>query len=209
MQQKIAVLGSTGKAGKYLVDKLLEQGYSVKALVRDPGKLSGRNPQVEIVRGNARNYDAVFELLQGCDAVISTLGPSKLEPDTCSMAVGHIIKAMQALKIKRYIELAGLAIDTPEDKKGILTKTVVGLIKLFFREAMNDRQSAYRLLVASDLHWTIVRSSMIELTDSRRGIITSLEDSPGRKVSSTDLALFLIDQLNDDLFVRKCPFVAS
>ena len=50
---------------------------------------------------------------------------------------------------------------------------------------------------------------MYEQTDKRNQINVSLEDCPGDKISATDLADFLIEQLSDDRFVRKSPFIAS
>ncbi len=207
--QKIAVIGGTGKAGKFLVDNLISRKYPIKMLARNPEKITQQSQLIEVVQGNARDYLSIRTLLTGCDAVISTLGSSKSEPDTCSVAVGHIIKAMQELKIKRYIELAGLAIDTPDDKKGFQTRLIVSILKRLFPAVINDRQKGYELLSASNLDWTIVRSSMIELTDEKRTLKTSLADSPGRKVSASDLAQFLVNQLSDEQYIRKCPFVAS
>jgi putative NADH-flavin reductase len=207
--KKIAVIGGTGKAGKYLIDQLISQGYQIKALARNPEKLKQTSSLLEKITGNARNYESVYTLLQGCDAVISTIGPSKSEPDTCSITTGNVIQAMQAFKIRRYIELAGLAVDTPTDKKGFITKLLVSIMRLFFPAIIGDRQKGYRLLSGSDLDWTLIRSSMIELTDSKRIVKTSLEDIPGRKVSSTDLALFMIRQLSDDQFIGKSPFISS
>jgi putative NADH-flavin reductase len=148
-------------------------------------------------------------LLTGCDAVISALGPSKSESDTCSITVGNLLSAMQEKKINRYLELAGLGIDTPEDQKGLQTRLVVRIIKFFFPAVVNDRQKVYKLLSESQINWTIVRCPMIEQTDLKRTMKISLDDSPGRKVSATDLALFLIDQMSRSQYVGKCPFVAS
>jgi putative NADH-flavin reductase len=207
--KKIAVIGGTGKAGNYLIDQLINQGYQIKALTRHPEKLRHTSSLLEKITGDARNYETIFTLLQGCDAVISTLGPSKNEPDTCSIVTGHVIHAMQTLNMKRTIELAGLAIDTPSDKKGFITKLLIRIMKFIFPAIIADRQKGYRLLSESNLDWTVVRSSMIEQTDTKRPVKTSLLDSPGRKVSSTDLALFLISQLSDDQFIRQSPFISS
>lgn len=207
--KKVAVLGGTGKAGRYLVNLLISRKYHVKLLARDPGKIILHDGFVEVIAGNARDYESVFKLLRDCDAVISTLGPSRKEPDTCSIATGNVIRAMHTLNLKRYIELAGLAINAPGDNKGILTRLVTGVMDIFVPAIIRDRQEGYRLLAESNLDWTIVRSSMIELTNSVRAVKTSLEDSPGRKVSSTTLALFMIDQLTDTRYIRKCPFVAG
>ena len=72
-QLKLAILGGTGKSGKYLVKELLTRGYCLKLLLRNPENLRLKRPGIEIVKGDARNYEAVLSLVQGCQAVISTL----------------------------------------------------------------------------------------------------------------------------------------
>jgi putative NADH-flavin reductase len=207
--KKIAVLGGTGKAGKYIIRELVRQGYLVKALARDPRKIEHSDPSIEVIQGNARDYQAIFNLLSQCDAVISTLGPSGNEPDTCSIAAGHIIKAMQAFPMSRFIEVAGLGIDTPEDKKSLFTRSLVTMMKWFASAVIADRQKDYELLKNSSIRWTVVRCPMIKLTDLTRHVETSLTDSPGNQISATDLARFLIDQLNNEQFVCKAPFISN
>jgi len=207
--KKIAVLGGTGKAGKYLIKELLRQGYLVRALARDPRKMELSDPSLSSIQGNARDYKSILYLLSDCDAVISTLGPSQNEPDTCSIAAGHILKVMHELKILRFIEVAGLGIDTPGDKKGILTRSLVAVMKLFASAVIADRQKDYELLGQSNILWTVVRCPMIKLTDASRNVKTSLMDSPGNHISATDLARFLIDQLSNEKFVCKAPFIAN
>jgi putative NADH-flavin reductase len=207
--KKIAVLGGTGKAGRFLIKELRIQGYVVKALARDPRKIEPSDPSIEVIQGNARDYGSILNLLSECDAVISTLGPSGNEPDTCSIAAGHIIKAMQALNIRRFIEVAGLGIDTPGDKKSLFTRSLVGMMKWFASAVIADRQKDYELLKNSSIDWTIVRCPMIKLTGSTRTVKNSLTDSPGNQISATDLARFLIDQLNNEQFVCKAPFISN
>jgi putative NADH-flavin reductase len=188
---------------------LVNQGFNIKVLARNPGKIEPTNPLIGVVKGNAREYDHIYSLLEGCDAVISTLGPARNEPDTCSIATGHIIRAMQALHMERYIEVAGLAIDTPEDKKGFQTRLIVKILKRFFPEPIGDRQKGYQMLERSNIRWTIVRCPRIKLTGASGRIRTSLTDCMGRKIGSTDLAQFLISQLTDEQYIRKAPFVSN
>lgn len=204
---KIAVIGGTGKAGGYVISELVKQGYRVRALTRRSVNPSGA--LIEFVHGDARSSESVIKLIEGCNAVISTIGPTKEEPDTCSIATGNVIQAMHNLKIERYIELAGLAIETPEDNKGFLTKLLVGIMKLGFPSIIADRQKGYRLLSQSNLEWTLVRVPMIKMSGSAGTVKTSLLDRPGNKISATDLARFLVDQLTNDQFVRKSPFVSN
>jgi putative NADH-flavin reductase len=207
--KKIAVLGGTGKAGKYVVKELIRRGYHVRALVRDPGKMDQLYPSLEVIRGDACDYDSVFNLVLQCDAVISTLGPSKKQPDTCSVAAGHIIKATNATNNLRYIEVAGLGINAPGDRKGLTTRILVSVMRLFAASVIDDRQKDYQLLKNSNIMWTIVRCPMIKLTDTSGEVKISLEDSPGHHISAADLARFLSDQVNSDQFIHKAPFVAN
>lgn len=204
----VAVLGATGKAGTYLVERLLSEGYTVKALARTPSKLPEHDRLIK-VQGDATDEAAIRTLLEDCDAVISTLGPSRDKPDTCSLAVTHLVEAMQEKGISRYIEVAGLAINTPDDRKGFRTRLIVGILKTFFPAVINDRQKGYELLQQSKLEWTIVRCPMIRLTGPAGPVRIDLRDSPGNHVSATDLAGFLIQQLNDRTYTGKAPFISN
>jgi putative NADH-flavin reductase len=206
---KIAIIGSTGKAGKYLVNQLLNQGFSIKVLLRDPNKLEIASPLVEKIPGDVRNYESLLSLVEGCSALISTLGQTKGEEPVFSQAASHIIRAMNAMKVRRYIMLTGLSIDTPHDRKSFLTKLLTFMMKLSFRAIIDDKQKEYTLWSGSNLDWTVVRVPMIEETDQARPVKISLTDCPGKKISTTDLANFLISQLSDDRYIGKAPFIAN
>ncbi len=66
----ILVTGATGYVGGCLVPRLLERGYRVRVLVRDPARLSGRSwlPQVELVRGDLFSPDPVNRAVQDISA---------------------------------------------------------------------------------------------------------------------------------------------
>jgi len=208
---KIAVLGGTGKAGKYLVEQLLTQSIPFKILVRNPEKFKMDSPLVEIVYGNAQDYEQIYDLVEGCQAIISTLGlgqpPS--EPNLFSRATTHIIRAMHAHQISRYILITGLNVNTPFDRKGFKTQYATDWMYTHFPKSTQDKQLEYEILAASTLNWTLVRLPLIEQTDERRGIQVSLDDCPGDKISATDLAHFLIEQLSTDIYIRQAPFIAN
>lgn len=56
---RIAVIGGTGKAGRYLVNQLVDQGYSVRTLIRNPNILPESNFQSETITGDVRDYNSV------------------------------------------------------------------------------------------------------------------------------------------------------
>lgn len=116
---KIAIIGGTGKSGKYLVKQLIEEGFQLKLLLRNPDNSQINSPLVEVVKGNVANYASVHTLLNGCEAVISTLGfgiPAS-EPTIFSQSTTNIIRAMNEHNILRYIVTTGIDVNTSYDNK--------------------------------------------------------------------------------------------
>ena len=62
----ILVTGATGYVGGRLVPKLLEAGYRVRCLVRDPSRLQGRAwlNQVEVVKGDGLSTEELVQALR-------------------------------------------------------------------------------------------------------------------------------------------------
>ena len=208
---KIAIIGGTGKSGKYLVKELIKQGYSIKLLLRPLANRTDTpsHPLIEIIEGNANNYQAISTLIDGCEAVISTLGmgiPAS-EKTIFSQSTTNIIRAMNEYQIKRYIVITGLNVDTTLDKKSLKNQMATRWMYENFPISTADKQTEYELLMASNLDWTLVRLPLIEQTNEQRQTQTSLEDCEGDKISATDLANFLIKQLRDKCFIKEAPFV--
>ena len=211
MEQKIkvAVLGGGGRTGKYLVTQLLSQGYNLKLLLRNPENFQINSPSIEIVKGDAIDAEAVRSLVENCEVVISTVGQRKDEPLVASQATTNVLKAMAEFGIQRYVLVAGLNVDTPFDKKGPETIMATEWMKMNFPLIHGDRQKAYSILSTSDANWTLVRVPFIEFSDARSETIVSLEDCKGTKISAAGIARFLIEQLNDDTYIKKSPFIAN
>lgn len=205
-EMKVAVIGGTGKAGRYLVKRLVSQGFKIKALTRNPAKLE-ETDLVEKVTGDVTDYESVYNLLDGCDVVISTLGQTKGEDPVFSIAAQNIVRAMEALQIKRYIVLTGLTLETPFDDKGFKTKMKSLVMRLLFSKIITDKQNEYKILQQSKLDWTIVRVPFIEMTDTRGNVEASLSDCKGSGISSSDLADFLTAQIKNESYIRKAPFI--
>jgi len=211
MNQKpiIAVIGGTGKSGKYLVNELINQGFQIKVLVRNPQNFLINSPQVEMVEGNVSDYNSVLQLIENCTAVISTLGmgiPAS-EPTIFSESTIHVIRAMNASQISRYIVTTGLNVDTPFDSKKSKTAMATDWMKSNYPRSTADRQLEYEILRKSNLDWTLVRLPLIKLTDQRFLAEATLEDCEGDEISATDLANFLIEQLNSNSYIKQSPFV--
>jgi hypothetical protein len=116
---------------------------------------------------------------------------------------------MQARNITRYILTTGLNVDTPADKKGPVTQAGTNWMREHYPATTTDKQLEYELLAASSVDWTLVRLPLIGLTDTSEAIATSLQDCPGAGIHGTDLARFLVRQIEDKDFLRQAPFLAN
>jgi putative NADH-flavin reductase len=206
---KVAVIGGTDKAGKYLVKQLLLQNFHIKLLHRKPETLSFDNPLVEIIKGDARDYTVIHILLKDCDAVLSCLSQPAGEPTIFSDATRNILRAMHAHQISRYITTAGLNVDAPLDHKSALTQFSTKWMYDNFPLTTKDRQVEYELLADSNVDWTMVRLPLINQTNDVTEIAVDLHDCPGSNISATSLALFMIAQLKSAEFVKQAPFIAD
>src|SRR5579863_8628073 len=136
---KIAVIGGTGKSGKYLVKELSNRGYNFKLLLRNPQQFQSENPLIQIIKGDARDYKSIRLLAAGCDAVISTLGQPKGEESIFSVATTNVIRAMNECNIQRYILTTGLNVDTSFDQKSPKTKFATEWMKTNYPETTFDK----------------------------------------------------------------------
>ncbi|AWG26946.1 NAD(P)-dependent oxidoreductase [Flavobacterium kingsejongi] len=211
LHNKIAIIGGTGKSGQYLVKEALNQGYTIKVLVRNPEHFTIQHPLLEVIQGNVTDYATVLRLTAGCDAIISTLGlgiPNSIFT-VFSEGTINILRAMESRSIQRYIVITGLNVDTPMDNKGPKTQWGTNYMKENFPKTSSDKQLEYQLLKDSTVNWTLVRLPLIVQTDERNPITHNLQDCPGDTISATSLAIFLLQQLQDTTFIRQAPFIAN
>ncbi|MDR7128266.1 putative NADH-flavin reductase [Algoriphagus sp. 4150] len=209
--KKIAVIGGTGKSGKFLVKELVKSGFQIKMLVRNPDRAPASNPQIEVVLGDVLNQTVVNKLLEDCEAVISALGwgvpPSK--NTISSEGTGNVLQQMKLHQIKRYVVVTGINVDAQGDKKGATTKAATEWMYANYPDSTIDRQFEYKLLKESQVDWTLVRLPLIVMDEENKPINVSLEDCLGDQISATSLAHFLIDQLSDRRFIKQAPFIAN
>lgn len=207
--RKIAVLGGGGRTGKYLITQLIEKGYTIKILLRSPETFQINSPSIQIIQGDAIDLTVVNSLINGCDAVISTIGQRPGEPLIAEQATRNILDAMKFYSITRYILVAGINIDTPFDKKGPETIMATNYMKANFPLIQEDRQKAYALLAQSDINWTLVRVPFIEFTVQTGPITVNLDDCLGNKIDAGNIATFLVKQLSENAYLNKAPFICN
>lgn len=72
---KIFLTGATGFVGSHLLEKLLQDGHQVFALVRSPSKVSIHSPNLTIIKGDLNSAFAISDIdLENMNVVIHTAG---------------------------------------------------------------------------------------------------------------------------------------
>lgn len=113
----ILVTGATGYVGGRLAPRLLEAGYRVRVLARDPGRLQGRpwSEQVEILQGDALRPETLALAMQGVFAAYYMIhSMQKVSDDQGEfherdlLAARNFGQAARAAGVQRIIYLGGL-----------------------------------------------------------------------------------------------------
>ena len=109
----ILVTGATGYIGGRLIPRLLDAGYRVRCLVRDPSRLQGRPwlEQVEVVQGDVLQPDTLVPAMRGVSAayyLIHGFQGGKVNAQRDLTAAHNFVDAADAADIEHIIYLGEL-----------------------------------------------------------------------------------------------------
>lgn len=207
---KILILGSTGGTGQQLVTQSLKQNYEITALVRDPSKLKLNHENLTIVKGSVLDKGVFANALEGKDAVISALGVGKslMSKDLISNAVRIIIPAMNEKNVKRLVFLSAFGVGETFKQANFIQKVI---FKLFLRNIYADKSKADDQIHRSALEWTLVYPVLMTDTPGtgKYKVGEKLEMKGMPKISRADVAEFMLQQLNENTFLKKSPILMS
>jgi len=203
---KVLVIGATGQTGQHTVRQLLARGHEVTAFARTPSQVAEKSERLLVVQGDARDADSIHRAMQGQDAVLVAFGPRSLKKDDVQeVLMGNLIAAMKKHGVKRIVNLSAWGVDenvpTP-----FLFKYV--FLPLLLRNVFTDKKRGEALLSASDLDYVNVRPGRLLNAPLRGGVRASLDGGGLQHIMTReDLAVFMIEQLTSDAWVRKSPLI--
>ena len=113
MIKHVLVTGATGYVGGRLVPRLLEAGYLVHVLVRNPAQLQGRTwlNQVEVIKGDILKPETLPRAMVGMQAayyLIHSMGSGENFRQRDRMAARNFSRAAKQAGLQRIIYLGGL-----------------------------------------------------------------------------------------------------
>lgn len=150
---RVFLTGGTGFIGSYVLRHLVEDGHTVRCLVRTPGTpLAAGGAPVEPVQGDVTDPASLEGAMDGCDAVIHLVGIIDEQPQHGA--------TFEAVHVEGTIHVARQARDAGIDR----------FIHLSANGARPDGVSAYQTTKwraeeyvkdADFGHWTIMRPSIV------------------------------------------------
>ena len=108
--KKIVIIGATGYVGSAILKEALGRGHQVKAIVRDPSKLTLIHPHLKVVGGSVTDTDFLSRELAKSDAVISAFNPGWSNPNIYEETLegyGSILCAVRNSGVHRFLMVGG------------------------------------------------------------------------------------------------------
>jgi putative NADH-flavin reductase len=207
---KVALFGATGRTGQVLLQQLLQQNIAVQALVRNPARLTVSHPLLNVIQGDVRHFESVFNTVRGTEAVLSVIGYVKgSEAGFQSTALNNMIHSMEHLGVRRIIVLTGSGVPSPQDVPSWENNLLTWIIKTLAPARYSDGLNQFRLLEPTSLDWTIVRAPLLT-----NGLLTGQYRVGYHRIgllshiSRADVAHFMVKILMENAYLRQLPLIS-
>jgi putative NADH-flavin reductase len=208
---KLTLFGATGRTGRHLLQKALDEGHQVTVLVRNPAKLDIKNERLTVIQGSLTDESSVEQAVKGTEVVLSALGPANNRPTfEISQGMQTILRVMHKNGVKRLIISAGAGVGDPEDAPKLFNKLMNVLLKAASRYVYEDMLKTVDLVRASGLDWTIVRVPMLTDEPATGQVkVGMVGKGMGARISRADMADFMLEQVKNSDYVRKAPAISN
>jgi putative NADH-flavin reductase len=102
---KLVLFGANGATGRLLARAALDAGHAAVAVTRRADEFPFTHPRLTVSPGDVRDGSAVTTLVDGADAVLSTVGVpfTRHRIDTYSVGAANIIAAMGQAGVRRLV----------------------------------------------------------------------------------------------------------
>ncbi len=204
---KILILGAGGRTGRELIRTATGCGHEVTALVRREAALPAG---VRVIPGGTNDLAALDAAMKGQEAVINAMGPRAGEdPQALTRALERIVVSMRQHHASRYVGISRAEIVFPGDEREYVGSIRDRLVRVWYGADFRAKADQADLLRRSGLEWSLGRVSRLIQGSAAGGYSVSLSTPPGGGLDRSDLALFLLDEVEAGRYVGCAPFVSS
>lgn len=213
----ILLFGGTGRTGKIILQKALNDGHSVSTLARDPSRLDALNAR--IIKGTPYDLENVKEAICDSDVVISTLNVSRVSDspwaklrspkDMISNSIQNVLQVMPEHSIKRIIVMSTLGAGDSWKRMPLIFKLVISSSNL--RHAFKDHTRQEEILAASATDWTVVRLPGLTDEKGEKDVLIKLNNDIklNRTINRESVARFILNIVDDKKYFKQIVAVSN
>lgn len=208
---KLVMFGPTGMIGSRILKEALSRGHSLKVITRDPSHFSISGEKLMVVAGNALDSANVADAVEGCDAVLSAIGPAGSAANVIVRAADALISGLQSGSVRRLVVVGGAGVlDVAPNVRLMDSPNFVEE----YRPLAKAHFEAYNLYKASNLDWTFVCPAG-EIAPGERtgkfqvGSNQLLTNSQGEsRISAEDYAIAFMNEVEQPQYIHQRMTVA-
>jgi nucleoside-diphosphate-sugar epimerase len=210
---KVFVAGGSRGVGRSIIDQLLAQGSQVVALVRDKDVCAELNAieGVTAVIGDAFDQKGVENIMDGCDAAITTLGGSTADTGSRVDYAGNsnVIESAGILGVTRVVLVTSIGCGS---SKEAAPPAVFEALK----DVLQAKEKAENVLIKyyTNTNWTIIRPGGLKSEPATGKAVLTEDTKAIGSIHREDVAALVLKALGSAATERKIlsavdPSIAS
>jgi putative NADH-flavin reductase len=206
---RLAIFGATGGTGLELTKQALENGHSVRVLLRSPNRMPLSNQNMRIVMGSVLDHESVVKTVLGTDAVLSCLGTRNLLRNNRVVSVGtHLIMSvMKAQGVRRLVVESAFGAGESLAQSNLLQRLVFATL---LWAPYQDKNLMEPEVKASGLEWTLLRpTALTNGPKTGRYEVFSSRAPKGFSVTRADVATAMLRAVEERLWIGEAPTVTE
>lgn len=210
MEKKVALIGASGYVGKAILQELLERGWHVRALVRNPRTIAIKNPALNVEQVDVGDEKRLATALEGYEDVISAYNPGWTNPNIYEDTLTNypkILEAAKAAHVRRLLIVGGAAslfvapglrlMDSGKVPEAILPG-VRSLAEFYLGTLMGEDGIDWVFFSPAGVLGTADRSPGVRTGTYRLGKDNLIVDAEGNSaISVEDYAKAMVDELEN------------
>lgn len=206
----VVIFGATGRTGQQLVTQALELGHTITAVARRADGVAVQHDRLQVVQGSFGDQAAIEAAIRGHDAVLCAVGaPQSRKPTSVHAdSARSICAAMEATGVQRLICVTSGGTNPHHDPN--LPFIFEQIFKRIYANIYRDQQVMEQIVMERPLDWTIVRPA--GLTDTpptgRCRVAEGYALPGGSRTPRSDLAAFMLQQIETRMYIRKAVALA-
>nr|WP_321452770.1 NAD(P)-dependent oxidoreductase [uncultured Carboxylicivirga sp.] len=201
--KKVVLIGASGFIGSALLNEALNRGIQIVAVVRNPEKIKIANANLQVVKADVSDADAVSEIAKDADAVISAYNPGWANANIYNETLATYPAILQGVKqagVKRFLIVGGagtlfVAPGLRVVDSGAIPDEIMGGVKSLGEFYLNT------LTQENDIDWVFFSPAGTIEPGERTGVYRLgkddliVNDKGESKISVQDYAKAMIDEL--------------